>query len=937
MQNKLTLIDGNSILFRAYYGVHSRLTRGDGTPVNAVFGFCSMVLPLLAKAGKDDIFICVFDAQRRNWRNDIYPEYKANRSETPADLVAQFQLSRDAAAALGMPVLVIDNVEADDVIATLAGHECAAGRTTRIVTGDKDLMQLVSHCCFLYDGMKEKEIREPEVLEKFGVRPDQVVDVQALMGDSTDNVPGVPGIGPKTASELINQFGGMDELYAHLDRVKNERQRKLLQENRDKAHISKRLVSLKTDVRLPEFSRGPFRFDAGKAMAFVRDNLQSPALEAKIARLFVSPPLVGSGCEAAEGGLSEESANSSPHRASRGAPLKEGGTHSPTYRLISTESDLDKFLESVEDVLAVDTETTGLNQMTAKLVGISLAASPHHGVYIPLRHAAKKTDLFGCPPDEDKPDSIAQLDIDLVKRKLWPVLKKHSVVKVGHNLKYDLHVLENEGWDTNEIAPIDDTMLLSYALHGTAHNHNLDELANIYLGHETIKFDSLFPPKMKDADRNFAHLDPKIGGEYSAEDAYVTFALYKAFRPKLDENNSLKKLYENCDLPLLRILMRMERDGALVDQSKLAGLSEILHKNSDALAKQIWHLAGEEFNIGSPQQLAEVLFDKLKIAQPGKSRSTDAGTLGELSDAHPIVSKVLEWRTMAKLAGTYADALPRQIGADGRIHTTYLQTSTNTGRLSSRDPNLQNIPIKTELGGEIRKCFVAPRGRVLVDMDYSQIQLRLLAHIADVAVLKEVFAHNRDIHEETARKIFNVPDGRQVTKDQRRAAKTVNFSIIYGISPFGLAAQLDIPRDAAKNLIDSYLANFPEINKYMEKTKEFALAHGHVMTPWGRRIELPEVRNPRMRAYALRAAVNAPIQGFEADLMRYAMAKIDAMIKPARGEIQMIMQVHDEIVLECDEDAAEHWAKKIKHEMESVAKLSVPLVADYSIGKNWDK
>ncbi|MCL2017817.1 MAG: DNA polymerase I [Alphaproteobacteria bacterium] len=908
MTPRLTLIDGNSILFRAYYGVHSRLIRNDGTPVNAVFGFCNMLLPLLSKAGKDDMFICVFDAQRINWRNDIYPEYKANRQKPPEDLAAQFQLARDAAAAFGMPVLSIKNVEADDVIATLAMHECAIGRTTRIVTGDKDLMQLVSNCCFLYDGMKEKEIHEPEVLEKFGVKPHQVVDVQALMGDSTDNVPGVPGIGSKTAAELINQFGSIDKLYANLDHVKNDRRRELLRDNRDKAYISRQLVSLKTDVQLPEISNTPFHLDISRAIEFARDELQSQVMVSKIAKLFK---------------YQKDDTPAPPVNSER----------PKNYKLITTESELEKFLGGIIDTLAIDTETTGLNQMAARIVGISLAVSPNHGVYIPLRHEDKHSkDLFGGVKD-----SHPTLSIDTVKQKLWPVLKNESIVKVGHNLKYDMHILENEGWNTNEITPIDDTMLLSYILNGTAHRHGLDELAHLYLGHETIKFESLFPPKTKDADKNFAQLDPMVAAEYATEDAFVTFALYKLFRPKLDADPVLAKLYENCDRPLPGILLRMERAGVLVDQAKLAHLSEILHEKADSLAKEIWHLAKYEFNIGSPQQLSHVLFDKLGIVPLNKTHSTDAATLGELADKHPIISKILEWRSMTKLAGTYADALPRQIAIDGRIHTNYLQTSTNTARLSSRDPNLQNIPIKTEIGSEIRKAFIAPADRVLIDMDYSQIQLRLLAHIADVAELKETLAHGRDIHEATARKIFGVETEHLVTAAQRRAAKTVNFSIIYGISPFGLAAQLDIPRDQAKILIDSYMANFPEIRQYFEKTRDFVTANGYVMTPWGRRIKIPEIRNPQMKTYALRAAINAPIQGFEADLMRFAMVKIDRQISAHSDEIKMIMQVHDEIMFECIEAKAEYWAKIIKSEMESVAKLTVPLVADYSIGKSWEK
>ncbi|MDR1206990.1 MAG: DNA polymerase I [Rickettsiales bacterium] len=933
MQNHLTLIDGNSLLFRAFYGMNSRLTRRDGTPVNAVFGFCNMVLPLLTAAKPGDVFICVFDAHRRNWRNDIYPEYKANRADTPADLVAQVQLTRDAAASFGMPVLVIDNVEADDVIATLAQHECAAGRQTRIVTSDKDLMQLVSDCVFLYDGMKEKEIRAPEVLEKFGVRPDQVIDAQSLIGDASDNVPGVPGIGPKTAAELINQFGSLDLIYKNINDVAKDRIRNLLIENKNTAYTSRQLVTLRTDVALPDFSATPFSFDTARALEFAETQMESPALANKIRKLFSDViPGVGKTDNPGSGQI-----NSRFHQIPGSAPIAQppDDTCSKTYKLITSESELDEFLSGVGNILAFDTETTGLNQMTSKLVGISMATAPDFGVYIPIRHALKSQDLFG---DTDTPR--AQLSLDTVRQKLWPYLKNHQITKIGHNLKYDLHILENEGWETDDIAPIDDTMLLSYALYGTAHGHGLDELAKLYLDRDTIKFNSLFPPKTKDADKNFASVDPDKAGEYSAEDSYICFALYTLFRKSLDDKEQLKKLYENCDRPLLRILMRMERTGVLVDQNRLHRLSEIFHRQSDSLEKEIWHLAGREFNIGSPKQLGEILFDHLKLPGGGKSRSTDVFVLTEIAGEHPIIPKVLEWRSLSKLAGTYTDALPRQIGGDGRIHTTYLQTSTNTGRLSSRDPNLQNIPIKTELGAQIRKCFVAAPGNILISADYSQIQLRLLAHVADVAELKRAFQAGEDIHTATARHIFKIPKDSPVPKDLRARAKTVNFSIIYGVSPFGLAAQLDVPRDEAKNIIDSYLAGFPEIKDYMEKTKEFVTAHGYVTTPWGRRIELPDIRNPRLRAYALRAAINAPIQGFEADLMRYAMVRIADAIREIREteyEIRMIMQIHDEIVFECSENKAEHFAKIIKSEMESAAKLSVPIVADTGMSEDWEK
>ncbi len=924
----LTLIDGNSILFRAYYGVHSRLTRSDGTPTGAVYGFFNMILPILAAAKPNDSFVCVFDASRISFRQDIYPAYKANRSETPPDLISQSYLVRDGVAAMGVPVLCIPNVEADDVIATLARENCTGHDATRIITSDKDLMQLVSDCVFLYDGMKDREIREPQVLEKFGVHPNQVVDVQSLMGDSSDNVPGVMGIGPKKASELINQFGSLDALYEHLDDVKNERTRNLLRDNRDSAYISKKLVTLKTDVDLTGLKIEPFVFNTPAALDFVRNKLESNSLAVKIEKLFpleqfkgaprpAAFDFAGSHCE-----INTESVTQSKNISARKL----------TYETITTTDALDKFLKTVTDKIAIDTETTGLNYLTAKIVGISLATNDSHGAYIPIRHFTNSDDLFA----ENK---IApnQLSMDIVREKLWPIFINKNIVKIGHNLKYDLHILENDGWYTSKISPIDDTMLLSYALHGTLHGHGLDELAQKYLAHTNISFASLFPPKTRDADMHFDKLDVSVATPYAAEDATITMALYNLMRPQLNDNEKLRELYDTCDLPLMPILMQMERTGVLVNKNGLQQLSSVFHQQLTKLESEIWELAGHEFNIASPKQLGTVLFDEMQLPA-NKKRSTDAETLNDIVDAHPIIEKILNWRSIAKLAGTYADALPRQIASDGRIHTTYLQTSTNTGRLSSRDPNLQNIPIKTELGEEIRKCFVAPAGRVLISADYSQIQLRLLADVANVKTFKETFNAGHDIHEQTARQIFGIPNDAPVPKEYRRAAKTVNFSIIYGISSFGLSGQLGISRADAQNIINSYMAGLPEIREYIEYIKNFATAHACVYTPWGRRIELPEVKNPRTRAYAMRAAINAPIQGFEADLMRRAMVKINSEImQPNADKIRMIMQVHDEIIFECDENVADEFAKRIESAMENVAKLSVPLAADYVIGKFWGK
>ncbi len=982
----LTLIDGNSLLFRAFYGMHAKLTRRDGRPVGAVFGVCNMVLPLINLARPGDRFICVFDATRKNFRNEIYPAYKANRTETPADLIAQKDLVMDAMKAMGMPVLCVPDVEADDVIATLVKNTCDEAGVTRIVTGDKDLMQLVSDCCFLYDGMKEKEIHGPEVLDKFGVPPAKVIDVQSLMGDSSDNIPGVPGIGPKKASELINEFGSLDDLFEKIDSVKNERVRNLLKENKDKALVSRQLVTLKTDVELPDISYGDFVFQRDKFVDFALGELESPSLVAKVNRMSV--PLHPGPQKGAVGGLVQQESFGT-----------DAGNES-NFEIIYSEQELDNFLATVKNTLAIDTETTGLDQMRNKVVGISLAASPNYGVYIPIRHKEKITDdLFD---DATTNTNRPQLSIERVKEKLWSFLINPKIVKVGHNLKYDLHILANEGWDVTKISPVDDTMLLSYALNGSRHAHNMDELAKIYLDHETIGLKSLFPPKTKSADLHFENLAIETAAPYAAEDAWVTFALYELFRERMDSDimplrslpepppaaqrgasapplegwesclrpgaqlfgsdtpvldsppsrggalaplcaagggsgnevwqshilGGLRWLYENCDLPLMKILFSMERRGVLVNQTGLHHLSLVFHEQLRNMEKEIWDLAGHEFNIASPQQLATVLYDEMGLPQ---HKSTDADTLAELE--HPIADKILAWRSIAKLAGTYADSLPKQIAADGRIHTTYLQTSTNTGRLSSRDPNLQNIPIKTKLGEEIRKCFVAAPGKVLISVDYSQIQLRLLADVADVKMFKDTFAMGRDIHSETARKIFDIPENEEVPKDLRARAKTVNFSIVYGISSFGLATQLGVSRTEASQLIDSYMSGLPEIHKYIEDTKKFATEHGFVMTPWGRKIFIGEINNPRMRAYALRAAINAPIQGFEADIVRHAMVKIAKAEIPA----EMIMQVHDEIVFECDADKAQAVSKQIIEIMESAVNISVPLLAEANISDKWGK
>lgn len=921
----LTLIDGNSILFRAYYGVHSRLTRADGTPTGAAFAFFNMMLPVFAAARPDDIFVCVFDASRQTFRQKIYPEYKANRIETPADLISQGVLIRRGLGEMGVPVLCVPDVEADDVIATIATQNCQIADKTRIMTGDKDLMQLVSDCIFLYDGMKQKRIERAEVIEKFSVPPERVIDVQSLMGDSSDNVPGVHGIGPKKAAELINEFGSLDELYANIDKIKNERTRKLLSESHDAAYISRELVTLKRDVDLSGLKLGPLHFNRAAALEFAKREIESNSLYEKISKLFTETTTAPTKFEFPNSACPVDT-------PAHVAPTPTPAESEMTFAKITSVAELKKFLSGISDVIALDTETTGLDQMSAKMVGMSLSIDGAHGVYIPLRHRAAAGDLFGG-------GAIApgQISIDDLYGAIWPILTNKKITKVGHNIKFDLHIMANEGWDIEKITPIDDTMLLSYALHGTTHSHGMDELALKYLNHQDITFASLFPPKTRDADMHFDELPIDTAYPYAAEDAAVTMALYKLMRPQIDSNEKLCELYEMCDRPLLIVLTMMERWGVLVNKTKLLQLSGVFHEQLTKISGEIFDLAGHEFNIASPKQLATVLFDELHLPE-NKKRSTDADSLNDLIEHHEIIEKILNWRSIAKLAGTYADALPRQIGDDGRIHTTYLQTSTNTGRLSSRDPNLQNIPVKTELGEEIRKCFVAGPNKKLIAVDYSQIQLRLLADVADIKTFKDTFIAGADIHEQTARKIFNIPQTTIVPKDLRRAAKTVNFSIIYGISSIGLAAQLNVSRARASDIINSYMAGLPEIKKYIDDTKEFARKNACVYTPWGRRIELPEVKNPRLRAYAMRAAINAPIQGFEADLMRRAMINVyNEIVVPNADKIKLIMQVHDEMVFECDENLAENFAEKIKGIMENVTKISVPLRADYVIAPFWGK
>ena len=840
----ITLIDGNSLLFRAFYGLHTSLSRSDGTPVNAVYGLCNMILPILNKANSEDSFICIFDASKYTFRTEIYKEYKANRQETPKELLLQKELSRNLFKSFGIPVLEIKEVEADDVIATLV-KKYSKDFEIRIITSDKDLMQLVSYNVFLYDTLKEKEIREKEVIEKFGVSPNKVVEVQSLIGDSCDNVPGVLGIGPKKATELINKFETLENIYFNLDKIENKRTKELLISNKENAFLSKNLVKLKEDVELNGFEIKPFVFDYKGALYFVKNELESESLKTKIEKLF----------------------------------NKKNTTKIEIQKINS----LDEFLK-----------------ITEKEVIINIKKQNNIDLYLELLSDSKfYYSTF-----------IYKNDINNIKEKLKNIVKNKSVLKVAFDFKNILHFLNLTNFEIQEIENFDDILLISYLINGIS-IQTLNSLFEKYLG-ESID-NNIFSEKTFDLD--------------------LINSVYKILKEEIKKDAKLLNIYEKCDLPLLKILFKMENIGVLLDKEKLFQLSNNFHSYLNKIEEEIFKISGVNFNISSPKQLGSVLFDKMGMPS-NKNKSTDADTLSELIELNPIIEKILEYRSFSKLISTYTDSLPKDIKEDGRIHTTYLQTSTNTARLSSRDPNLQNIPIKTEDGRKIRNCFISDKSKDLLSLDYSQFQLRLLADIADVKVFKDTFNNDLDIHIQTAKKIFNLKKDSDISSEQRRIAKTVNFSIIYGVSAFGLARQLQTTQTEAKNIIDSYMQELKEVRDYIEETKDFAKRNGYVITPWGRKIFLDLNNRFINQQYLMRAAINAPVQGFEADIMRFIMVQIDKEIFYDE-RIKMILQIHDEIVFEVDSIYSEELAQKIKNIMENSVKLSIPLKVDYKIDKTW--
>ncbi|MDJ0684430.1 MAG: DNA polymerase I [Alphaproteobacteria bacterium] len=914
-QNHFYLIDGSAYIFRAFFGLPP-LSRSDGTPTNAVMGFSGMILSLIEQTDADHIAV-IFDAKRENYRNDIYPDYKGHRPDAPEDLIPQFALIREATKTFNLPCLEMEGYEADDLIATYAKQAVAKGAKVTIVSSDKDLMQLVGPNVEMWDPMKNRAIREPEVREKFGVGPDRVVDVQALAGDSTDNVPGVPGIGIKTAAALIEEYGDLDTLLARAGEIKQNKRRENLIEHAEMARISRRLVRLEdaapVEVPLADLVRRPMDGEA------VLDFFRRMEFKRLVSRY-----------ESEFGADGEPAAPIEPAQAA--------------YELIQDEARLAAWIEEAQStgLVAVDTETTSLDAMQAELVGVCMATGPGKACYIPVGHTtpgAASGDLLDGPAEDAAP---VQIDRDRALSLLKPLLEDPSVLKVGQNLKYDISVLRRYGV---EITPIDDTMLLSFVLDGGSHGHGMDELAELHLGRKTIKFEEVAGKGKAQVTFDKVPLDKALA--YAAEDADVTLQLHQALKPRLLQDR-MTTVYETLERPLAPVLSAMEREGIAVDPAFLKTLSDEFARRIADLELEIHDAAGGPFNVGSPKQLGEVLFDKLGLQGGKKTKSggysTDSGVLEPLAAENPVVAKVLDWRGLSKLKSTYADALIQQIDpATGRVHTSYSMVGAQTGRLSSTDPNLQNIPIRTAEGRRIREAFVAPPGKKLISLDYSQIELRLVAEIADLDSLKAAFKDGLDIHAMTASQVFDVPLD-QMDPETRRKAKAINFGIIYGISGFGLANQIGVSRSEAQAFIKQYFERFPGIRTYMDEAIEACRNRGYVETVFGRRIHLNGIndKNPMRRNYAERQAINAPIQGTAADIIKRAMIRIpDALARAGLTDVKMLLQVHDELIFEAPDDNVDAAIPVIRAVMEAAPeparRFDTPLVVEAGVGENWNE
>jgi len=936
----LALIDGSGFIFRAFHALPP-MSRGDGTPVNAVYGFTNMLLKLLGDSEADHLAV-IFDSSRDTFRREIYPDYKANRPPAPEDLVPQFPLVRAAVAACDVAGIELDGFEADDLIATYARLGVAAGARVTIVSSDKDLMQLVGPGVTMFDPLKNRAIDAEAVREKFGVGPDHVVDVQALCGDATDNVPGVPGIGVKTAAQLIGEYGDLDTLLARAGEIRQPKRRQTLLDHADLARLSRDLVRLRDDVEppLPLAALAVRPIDPQRLAAFLTEQ----GFRSLLNRLGRDGAASGAPVAAVPHGQAATATSdpaAPPLAAAPGQPTAVGLAMEPLsrdgYRLVLTLAELDRWIERAREVgvIGFDTETDSLNATQAALVGVSLAVAPGEACYIPVRHtpAGEQGSLdFG----DAAASGPAILPAAETLARLRPLLADPSVLKVGHNIKYDMQVLASLDLT---VSPIDDTLLLSYVLDGGSHGHGLDELALRHLGHATISFEAVCGSGRKQITFDRVPLDQ--ARDYAAEDADVTLRLHRLLKPRLLAER-MTTVYETLERPLVPVIVAMERAGIKVDRVALAALSEDFARRLAMLEAEVIDLnKGEAFNLASPQQLGKVLFDTLHLPGGKKTKTgqwaTRADILEELAPLHPLPARLLDWRQLAKLKSTYSDALVAQINpGTGRVHTSFSLAVTTTGRLSSSDPNLQNIPIRSEEGRKIRHAFVAEAGAVLISADYSQIELRLLAHVAAIEGLREAFAAGQDIHAITAAEMFGVPLD-QVDSSLRRRAKAINFGIIYGISAFGLSHQLGIPQSEARTYIETYFARYPEIRDYMERTKEEARAHGFVRTPFGRKVFTPGIheRNAAARAFAERAAINGPIQGGAADIIKQAMVRLPAALDGAGLSARLLLQVHDELVLETPQAEAEATLAVVRSVMENAVALSVPLLVEAKAAASW--
>ncbi len=916
----LVLVDGSGFLFRAYYALPKLTRKSDSLPVGAVSGFCGMLIRLLQEgAGNSPAthIAVAFDHSGRSFRNRIYPEYKAHRPPPPPDLVPQFPLVRKAVRAFNVACVELEDFEADDLIATYTKQAEEAGASVTILSSDKDLMQMVSDRVKMLDTMKNVTFGPGEVREKFGVGPGQMVDLQALAGDSTDNVPGAPGIGVKTAAMLIQTFGDLDGLLARADEIRQVKRRAALVENEEQIRTSRELVRLDVAAPVP--------------LAMEQLRAQPPAREVLAA--FMQEMEFRTLTRRAESVFGWE-----PVEQPRNAPTEMQGFSDVRYEIIQNADRLQAWVGRASDphVVAIDTETDSLDEMRARLVGVSLALTPGEACYVPLGHRAPEGDLFEDEPEADP----AQIPLSDGLGLLRPLLEDPSILKVGHNIKYDSKVLARHGIT---VAPIDDTMLMSYVLHAGKHRHGLDELSARHLGHEPQSIKELIGTGRNA--RTFAEVPIERAGPYAAEDADVALRLRNLFRPAL-VSHGLNSVYEVLERPLVPVLADMERAGMRVDPVLLRGISAELKDRLDELEGQIHELAGETFNVASPKQLGRILFDRLGLPgakKTGKSGGyqTGAGILETLSaGGAEIAGRVLEWRQLSKLKGTYADALLQHINPEtGRVHTSFSLAATTTGRLASSDPNLQNIPVRTKEGRRIREAFVAAPGCVLVSLDYSQIELRMLAHMAGIEALRAAFHAGHDIHAMTASEVFGVPiEG--MDPMVRRRAKAINFGVIYGISEHGLSIQLGISRTEAREFINAYFERFPGIRAYMRETVAFARDHGYVETLFGRRVHTPDInaKGPR-RAFQERAAINAPIQGGAADIIRRAMVRIPGALEEEGLVGRMILQVHDELLFEAPAEEADEITRVAGRIMERAAEpaieLAVPIVVDAGRGENW--